>query len=65
MRYIIRKNTKFYTERESLEDCQWELECLSRMYRDNGCIIVEFSDRKLLVHDDKFDVVYNIEITQI
>lgn len=65
MRYIIRKNNKFYTERESLDDALWELECLSRMYRDTGDIIIEHTDRLLLVSCENNDITYKIEIIQI
>jgi hypothetical protein len=49
---IIEKNNAFYCERETLEDAQWELECIARFYRINNAIIIEQTDNFLKVCED-------------
>jgi hypothetical protein len=45
----IYKNGIFYCERDTLDNAQWELECLSRSWRKNGGIVIEHTDNKLIV----------------
>jgi hypothetical protein len=57
MRYIIRKNGKFYCERESYENALWELEAIARIWRHNGGIVIEHNDRELIVTENNQDIV--------
>lgn len=67
MRFIIRKNTKFYCERESLDDAIWELEAISRSWRHNGGIVIEHNDRQLIVTEEngEHEIKYEINIIEI
>jgi hypothetical protein len=49
----IYKNEKFYCGRESLDDAQWELECIARSWRKNGGIVIEHNDSFLIVCEEK------------
>ena len=48
----IYKNEKFYCGRESLDDAQWELECIARSWRKNGGIVIEHNDLFLIVTEE-------------
>ena len=48
----IYKNGVFYCERETLDNAQWELECIARSWRKNGGIIIEHTDITLIVCEE-------------
>lgn len=60
----IYKNEKFYCGRESLDDAQWELECLARVYRKNGGIVIEHNHSFLIVTDEngENETIFTIKI---
>jgi hypothetical protein len=60
----IYKNGKFYVERESLDDAQWELECIARSWRKNSGIIIEHNDSFLIVCEEngENETIFTIKI---
>jgi len=60
----IFKNAKFYCGRESVDDAQWELECIARSWRKNGGIIIEHNDSFLIVSEENAEneTIFEIKI---
>jgi hypothetical protein len=61
----IYKNCKFYCERETLDDAQWELECIARSWRKNNGIIIEHNDSFLIVCEEtgENETIFTIKIS--
>jgi hypothetical protein len=60
----IYKNGKFYCERETLDDAQWELECIARSWRKNNGIIIEHTENNLIVCEEtgENETIFTIKI---
>jgi hypothetical protein len=57
---IIYKNDKYYCSRETLDEAEWELECIARYQRNTGAIIVKHTNDTLIVNDNDIEIIYKI-----
>jgi len=57
---LIYKNDKYYCSRETLDDAEWELECIARYQRSTGAMVIKHTNDTLIIDDNDTEIIYKI-----